>query len=63
MKHTSNKSRRIEAANRAAHKANVEAAAAADRHARSFTAMFSIASDASALEPTDQYLADLDTRS
>jgi hypothetical protein len=59
MKKTDRKSARLAAITAAAHHANVEAAAAADRHVRDFTRMFSIVSDATALEPTDSYLADL----
>jgi hypothetical protein len=56
-------SRRIEVMKAAEHRANVEAAAAADRHARDFTAMFSINSPSEAMEPSAQYLADIQTRS
>ena len=59
----SNRNRRITALNARNHRANVEIAAAADRHARSFTAMFSIAAPVEALAPTAQYLNDLTKRS
>ncbi len=39
---TSSQDQRITAINRAEHRANVLTAAAADRHAKSFTAMFTI---------------------
>lgn len=63
MAHHSNnkKEARRKAINAAAHKANVLAAAAADRHAKAFTAMFSIDAPASNLQPTAQYLADLNS--
>jgi hypothetical protein len=57
-----NRNRRIVAINAASHRRSVEAAAAADRHARDFTAMFSIGSPVEALEPSGQYLADLKVR-
>jgi len=56
---SSKKDRRINALNAAAHKANVLAAAAADRHARDFTAMFSIDAPVENLQPTSQYIDDL----
>lgn len=59
MKAQNNKARRINAANVAAHRANVLAAAAADRHARDFTSMFSISAPVENLQPSAQYLADL----
>ena len=62
MKATNRKSARLAAMNAATHRANVEAAAAADRHARDFTSMFSINSDTAALEPTASYLNDLEKK-
>jgi hypothetical protein len=58
-KTTSSQNRRIAAINAAAHRTNVEAAAAADRHARSFSEMFAIDSSIDSLTPTAQYLDDL----
>jgi hypothetical protein len=59
MKATNNKSRRLQAINAAEHRANVEAAAAADRHARDFSRMFAITSSLEDLAPTASYLEDL----
>jgi len=58
-KTTSCKDRRISALNAATHRANVLAAAAADRHARSFAEMFSIDAPVANLQPTSQYIDDL----
>lgn len=63
MKDKSNRSRRLEAISRAAYRRNVEAAAAADRHARDFSSMFSISAPVESLEPTVDYLADLERKS
>jgi len=59
MQTTTTRDRRIQAMNARSHRANVEAAAAADRHARDFTAMFSITAPVEALKPTAAYLADV----
>ena len=56
---TTSRNRRIAAMNAATHRANVEAAAAADRHARSFSEMFAIDAPIEALEPSSQYLTDI----
>jgi hypothetical protein len=57
---TSKQDRRIAAINAANHRSNIEAAAAADRHARSFAEMFSINAPVGSLTPSDEYLADLE---
>jgi hypothetical protein len=54
------KNKRIAALNAAAHRENVLAAAAADRHAKSFSEMFSISAPVESLRPTAEYLADLE---
>jgi hypothetical protein len=63
MKATSRKSAQHAAIRAAAHRTNVEAAAAADRHARDFTAMFAISVPAAAMTPSAQYMTDLSKRS
>jgi hypothetical protein len=56
---TSKKDRRIAAVNAASRRSNVEAAAAADRHARDFSTLFSISSPVSVLDgDLNSYLSD-----
>ena len=57
-----NRSRKLAALNASAHRANVEAAAAADRHARDFSKMFSISADVESLKPSAAYLTDLERK-
>jgi hypothetical protein len=59
MNPTSKKDRRIRAVSAATHRANVLAAAAADRHARDFTVMFSISAPVQSMKPSTSYLASL----
>ena len=62
MKATNRRNRQIAALNASAHRANVEAVAAADRHAKSFSEMFAIDAPAENLNPSAQYLADLERK-
>ena len=57
-----NRSRKLAALNAREHRSNVEAAAAADRHAKSFSEMFAVKAPTANLSPSAQYLADLERK-